>query len=268
MNLALNTLAARAVLLQRGRLAHLNDLAERELPEANPARVLPRIGTVRLGGARAVQLSANACGVTVLALANALFDERLRHYLSGYPQASQQARVRGRTQGRNEQAELAEQRFARVQGHLLRKVTGWTWPQALGTPPWGLARELRVPGVVYEHLPVDDRDVALTDALTMVLRRATQRGIPVPLYVGGAVAAGAGKARSVSKAAPRHVVLLVPPAATMHPPTNDFMRIYEPASGRILRRPWSALWHRRRPDTAFGGWTHVSWAVLPRAASS
>src|SRR5699024_10197895 len=154
--------------------------------------------------------------------ANALFDPDLLAFLQ----------VRGSDLRQAERAAEARQRFTRVQQRLLGAVTGWRWPAALGTPPWGLAKELRVPGISYEHLPVDDRHAALTEVLTGVLQRALDAGIPVPLYVGGSLAT------RVTNAAPRHVILLVPPAAMASPPRNDHARIYDPASGRVYRRTW------------------------------
>lgn len=249
MNLALHTLASKAVLWHKGRVRYLSEVESRTFPPANPARVFPRMGRLRLGGAAAVQHSATTCGPTVLALANALFDPDLLAYLQ----------VRGSDLPASERATRARERFTQVQQRLLAAVTGWTWPAALGTPPWGLARELRVPAVSWEHLPVDDRDPALTEVLTMVLQRALGAGIPVPLYVGGSLPS------RVASAVPRHVVLLVPPAAMVSPPSNDHARIYDPASGRVYRRPWRSLWQRSQPDRAFGGWARVAWAVLPRA---
>lgn len=247
MNLALNTLASRALLYHRGASRFLTELESRELPALAPEPMFPRLGRVRLGGAHAVQHTGCTCGTAVLALANALFDPELRAHLrmegSGVPARERPARARAR--------------FAQVQKTLLTAVTGRGWPAALGTPPWGLARELRVPGLAFEHLPVDDRNAALTEVLTGALQRAMAAGIPVPLYTGGNTSAG------LARAAPRHVVLLLPPAAVISAPASDHARIYEPASGRVFRRSWASLWNRSTPEAALGGWTHVAWAVLP-----
>lgn len=241
MNLALNTVLAR---LRGGGLARLEELDRRTFTPVHPAQLFPRIGQLRLGGVPAVQHSPTTCGTTVLALVNAMFDPALLTHLRGDD-------VDVRTG-------QARERFADLQQRLLARATGRTWPESLGTPPWGLARELRVPGVTYEHLAVDDRNHAMTEVLGGVLRRATAAGIPVPLYVGGSLRDRA------AAAVPRHVVLLVPPAAMTFHPVNTHVRIYEPASGRVYRRAWSALWDRRTKDAALGGWTHISWAVLPK----
>src|SRR5699024_4684914 len=90
---------------------------------------------------------------------------------------------------------------------------------------------LRVPGVAYEHLPVDDRNAALTEVLTGALQRATAAGIPVPLYAGGNTSGG------LARAVPRHVVLLLPPSAVVSAPASAPARIYEPAGGRACATP-------------------------------
>lgn len=243
MNLALNTVLTRLATLRGGRLQRLQELERRTFRPVEPAQIFPRVGPLRLGGVPAVQHDPTTCGTTVLGLINAMFDPSLLAHLRG-----DDVDVR---------IGQARDRFAQLQKHLLARVTGHSWPQSLGTPPWGLARELRVPGVTYEHLAVDDRDGAVAEVLTGVFRRATDAGIPVPLYVGGSL-----KDRPAA-AMPRHVALLVPPAATMFHPASTHARIYEPASGRVYRRQWSSLWDRRTQDAAFGGWTHVSWVVLP-----
>ena len=252
MNLALNILANRALLWHHGASTFLTELESREFPAVTPEPLFPRLGRVRLGGGHAAQHTGRTCGTAVLALANALFDPDLRAHL----------RVEGSDVPARERSALARARFAEVQDSLLTAATGLSWPAVLGTPPWGLARELRVPGVAYEHLPVDDRNAALTEVLTGALQRATAAGIPVPLYAGGNTSGG------LARAVPRHVVLLLPPSAVVSAPASDHARIYEPASGRVFRRSWARLWNRSKPESAFGGWTHVAWAILPRASRS
>lgn len=246
MRASLNSLATRVHLWRKGALAVLTSLEGRAFPHVEPAKMFPRQGMARLGGVVATQHSPTTCGTTVLALANAMFDPALL------------AHLRARSEPRGERNEITRGRFARLQQHLLGKVTGRTWPAALGTPPWGLAREMRVPGVTYTHMPVDDRNTALVEVLTGVLRAATDAGLPVPLYVGGSTR------DRLSAAVPRHVVLLLPPAAMTVPPEGTHARIYEPSTGRVHRMRWEDLWERTRPAAAFGGWTHIAWVVLPR----
>lgn len=249
MRLSLNTLASRAHRWSRGALAVLHRLESAYVPQVAPAPFFPRLGRVRLGSATASQATERTCGTTVLALANALFDPALLAHLQAADAVDLPARDR---------AQLTRTRFRQLQEDLLGAVTHRTWTPALGTPPWGLARQLRVPGVRYTHLPVSDRDPALMEALLALLRRASGAGVPVPLYVGGDTSSG------IASAVPRHVVLLVPPAAIAPPlQSTDHARIYEPASGRMFRRRWSDLSARTSADKALGGWTHLAWAVLP-----
>lgn len=249
MNLALNTVASRLSRWRRGNLRVLTELENVTFPRVTPARLFPRIGQLRLGGSPARQLTGQTCGTTVVALVNSLFDPALLAHLRATDLADALPADRSRA---------ARERFGQVQQDLLRAVTGRTWPSALGTPPWGMVRELRVPGVSYRHLPVNDADVPLMETLLPTLRRAVGAGLPVPLYVGGSTG------DRLAAAVPRHVVLLVPPAATAPAiSANSHARIFEPASGKVFRRRWSDLARRSAPDPALGGWTHLAWVVLP-----
>ena len=143
--------------------------------------------------------------------------------------------------------------FARARA---RALGPFTWPQAIGTPPWTAAREARFRGLTFTHTAIHDADVARTRAVLEVVTRAVALGIPVPLYTGGDVAQG------LSTAIPRHVVLAVPTAQRK----DGELRIYEPSSGRIHAVALESLLARRRPLAALGQWKHLTWAVLPRAA--
>ncbi len=83
------------------------------------------------------------------------------------------------------------------------------WPRAIGTPPWAVAHQLSA---------IDDER---TYAARLALRRArafdrlVAADAPSVLYVG-------------SKRLPRHVVLVVGSGA-------DWLRIYEPSRGRLVR---------------------------------
>lgn len=244
----LGALTSKAWLAQRGKLRTLDHLEQITYPQRDPYPLFPRTGTVSLSGSPAIQHTGQTCGTTVLALANALFDPRLRNWLLAEgPDATE--------------SEHVKPRFLLAQQHLLGAVTRPCWPRALGTPPWGLARELRIPGVRYLHLPVDDADPALTETLTSVFSQALAAGIPIPLYVGGSAK------QRLSAAVPRHVVMLVPPGAVSSRRTlsnsPDHVRIFEPARGRVYRRRWERFWNRERPETAFGGWVNVMWALVP-----
>ena len=79
------------------------------------------------------------------------------------------------------------------------------WPRALGTQPWGLARELRGR---HRVRPVVSR--------TRAWDRVVGAGRPVPVYVGNALL-------------PRHVVLVT------GRDSEDRVRVYEPGSGSVVR---------------------------------
>lgn len=83
------------------------------------------------------------------------------------------------------------------------------WPQALGTPPWAVARQLGgTTGRDYTSLPVRWRDGGTAyDALV-------GHALPAAAYVGNAWL-------------PRHVVLVVGGDA-------EALEVYEPASGRVV----------------------------------
>lgn len=249
MRVGLHHLANRALLWRKGALETLSELEARTFTPVEPAKIFPRMGQFSLGGAIAVQHTATTCGTTVLAIANALFDRdllrRLQHDEPGLDVS--------------ERRYLAVREFTALQEDLLAQVTGRSWPRAFGTPPWGLARQLHVPGVTYEHMPIDDTNPALAEVLTGVFRRALAAGIPIPLYVGGTLR---GK---IVGAVPRHVVLLIPPAAVRGAAPMNNPRIYEPGSGRVYRREWEWLWNRAKPEVALGGWSNVAWALIPRS---
>ena len=131
-----------------------------------------------------------------------------------------------------------------------RALLGLRWPSGLGTPPWGAAAVARRSGVVYRSLLVDDSRAGEVAAVLARATRALDRGIPVPLYVGGDLGSG------IATALPRHVVLL-----TRH--EGDRVAVYEPAEGRVHEVAIEDLADPHGPSPALGGWSHVDWALLP-----
>lgn len=135
-----------------------------------------------------------------------------------------------------------------VHGRSTRRGLGpLPWPQRFGTPPWGLARQARYPGVVYGHRMVDDTDRLELADLVASVAGWVRRGVPVPLYAGGDTDTG------WQAAVPRHVVLAVGS-------TPEGLEVFEPSSGRVHVLEH----HGSGPRAALGGWSHLVWAVLPR----
>lgn len=145
----------------------------------------------------------------------------------------------------------AADRFGALQQVVHRRSTArglgpWPWPLALGTPPWGAAREARFPGVRYGHAVIDDADPRLVAAALGRVAAWVAAGVPVPLYAGG------DSGRGWATAAPRHVVLAVGAVP-------GGLEVVEPSAGRRLVLPDGSTGRRE----ALGGWSHVTWAVLP-----
>ncbi|WP_447925584.1 hypothetical protein [Georgenia muralis] len=241
-------------------------------PTGSPVGSAARDGVpVTLGGAPVRQVDPTTCGSAVLlmlaatgdpALATWLEDGRLPDGLAPHrvPPEIPPALLTGplgpgaaaRRVGAA-QVRIKERTSARALGKL-------SWPASYGTPPWTAAREARFPGVRYRGRPLDDTS-ARAAVLLARAHAATVAGIPVPLYTGGDL--GGGPATAV----PRHVVLAVPP-----PPGpgrghdehgRPVLHLYEPSSARVYRVLVAELLGRTEPSRALGGWTHVSWVVLP-----
>lgn len=151
----------------------------------------------------------------------------------------------------------ARARFAAVQRVYRRRATsgsllGLPWPSSLGTPPWGAARVARFPGVTYGHHPLDDSAGPALVAVLDGVGRAVDAGVPVPLFTGG------DTRRGWSTAVPRHVVL-----AVGRSPGGGLL-VFEPAQGRVMPVTRAELVAGRDRQPAFGGWSHLVWALVPR----
>ena len=108
------------------------------------------------------------------------------------------------------------------------------WPQALGTPPWAIARQLAgTTGVDHDVRVVLDR----ADAFD----RAAAADRPAPVYVG-------------SRWLPRHVVLVTGT-------TGDALRVYDPAQGKVVTVTRESFVDDR---LALSGWNRPWFTVLPR----
>jgi hypothetical protein len=104
------------------------------------------------------------------------------------------------------------------------------WPRALGTTPWGLAREL--PG---------DHDVGLVLDRDAAWRRLVRAGAPAALYVG-------------SRWLPRHVVLVLGVAG------DDRLTAYEPSAGVDVAVDRTAFVDQR---LRLAGWDVAWFTVVP-----
>ncbi|PFG42519.1 hypothetical protein ATJ88_1181 [Isoptericola jiangsuensis] len=206
-----------------------------------PQRWVPRV-LVLPGGHVARQTSPVTCGAAVLTMLALAGDARL---------ALRLARAADPTAAFS----AAQQR---VHAASTRGPAGLSlWPRALGTPPWGAAAQARFGPVRYTHRVVGrDAAAVLGQAVT-----AAGQGLPVPLYSGGDLSGGPGRA------VPRHVVLL---AGVRGSGAEAAATLYEPSSGTLHTLPVAVLLEapaepraRAARTRALGGWPHVVWAVLP-----
>ncbi|MFV0427027.1 MAG: hypothetical protein ACK5KU_08330 [Beutenbergiaceae bacterium] len=234
---------------------------ERALARRNPA--MPELGVfpggsglAQIGGIPAVQPNNLSCASTGLLLLNAGYDLALDTWLEQgvvpTPLPPELAGLSPVVLSTSEPKQRLAAAVNEVHWQATRRGLGpFPWPRRLGTPPWTVARQARVPGVVYRHQPVDDTNAAGMDRLLEVLRLAAAAGVPVPLYTGGDLDGG------ITRAVPRHMVLALPHSH------RDRLRIYEPGSGRVETMAVEGLRARTRPHRALGGWTHLVWALLP-----
>ncbi|MCF6378768.1 hypothetical protein L2K70_14230 [Nocardioides KLBMP 9356] len=135
--------------------------------------------------------------------------------------------------------------FAHEVATLHRRVTsladtagGWQvpWPRALGTPPWAVARELRI----LTGTPYDVRAVRLGRRVWPHLEHVAP-GRPAAVFVG-------------DRLLPRHVVLVTAVE-------DGRARTYEPASGttqEVVRPRWEA------GNLRLAGWDRPWLVVSPR----
>lgn len=145
-----------------------------------------------------------------------------------------------------------DERFAAWERTVHARTNGWRgpggalsigWPQALGTPPWGLKHELEHgasrAGTRYRILSVRAHSQESLRARYRRLLDLVVDGEPAVLYVG-------------NRLLPRHVTLVLPGDRP------DRLGVYEPASGTLQVLDEEAFAHRR---LRLGGWS-VPWILV------
>lgn len=151
-------------------------------------------------------------------------------------------------------------RWRAVEQHFKQRATHRmsirTWPTAWGVPPWGIARVLRYGTLTYRHHLINDlSDLVVRRVMTAALS-AVQRGLPVMLYTGG------DSSTRYRDAVPRHAVVLHE-LPTLGYRRADGLAIYEPSEGRVHSIAPEQLVHPGALTAAYGGWPHLTWAVIP-----
>ena len=214
----------------------------------------------QFGAARPVQADPTTCGSAALVVLAAAGDASLARWLAT-----------GRVQGPLVPPELGwlsrsvldvaaratpTARFGALQQAMkrvtLRRGLGLLpWPGGLGTPPWGAARAARFGALRYTGRLVVDTRPEQAGPLLDHAAAVARAGVPVLLYTGGDT--GAGLAAGV----PRHVVVLASP-------DGYALETYEPGSGRMLPITHGDLAAGGTARAAYGGWSHVTWVVVPR----
>lgn len=239
----------------------------RPLPRAmGPAGRAGEVGAVhhvvaQLGEGRATQADPTTCGSAALVVLATAGDPSLARWLAtGTLEGERPAELAWLAQSdaeraaqENPRARFIALQLAVKQASLRHGLGVLPWPGALGTPPWGAARVARFGEVRYTHrLVVDSRAEQSGPVLDHAVAMA-RSGYPVLLYTGGDTRAGVGAA------VPRHVVVLASP-------DGKRLETYEPGSGRMHSVTSEDMAHGGVPRAAYGGWSHVTWAVLPLSA--
>lgn len=188
-----------------------------------PADQYPRDRSfhLRRGLTGPVQQSPVTCGSAALTVARMLVNpEFARWIISGLDP------VGGPLDSRSER-----ERFAEHERAVMKRTNGfrgslraarWTipWPQAMGTPPWGAAREFEQ-GAARKGAAYSMRLIRLgsTDAMHDMYRELVARvrdGLPALIYVGNVWA-------------PRHVTLVLPGSGQ----DGGGLDVYDPATGSV-----------------------------------
>ncbi len=223
-------------------------------------------GIVRWGDAPARQTDQESCGAAVLGMLAAAGDPAVSLWMVtgldplSHPLIDSRARSSG---------DSPADRFAALQRSLRRRTNQIcsipTWPRRWGTPPWGAARVARFGPIRFAPRMIDDLETTNLRRVMVAALSAVQCGVPVPLYAGGDSRGG------YRAAVPRHIVLLHAPGAGTPEesgpslaPTDERLATYEPSSGRIVDLTAEDLARGGTAQPALGGWSHLTWALVPR----
>jgi hypothetical protein len=166
------------------------------------------------------QIDGTTCGPASILVARMLTDAHYARALTDGDPAAAETRL------------AAEQR-------RIHRAANRLWPRALGTPPWGVARELGPP---YRWRIVDDTDAGSVDRALRAAVDAVADGYPVPVLIGNAV--------------PRHYVLLVGR-------DDSDLLFYQPGDGTVVGVPEQQF---RDGEMGVLGFRHVQAVVIPRPA--
>ncbi|GAA2487163.1 hypothetical protein GCM10009858_26370 [Terrabacter carboxydivorans] len=198
-----------------------------------------------LGDSAPVQQTSTTCGSASLTVARMLANPAFARWVrDGTP--------RDPREGETPDSGTEAQRFAAYEQVVAARTNALVgpgrrlqppWPRALGTPPWGAAKELELgasdPTAAYAVSWFRLRGRVGLGHTYADLRARVRPGRPALLYVGNAWA-------------PRHVVLVLPPTAEQE------LDVYEPSAGRVVDLPEHAFVERR---LAVAGWD-VPWAAV------
>ncbi|MCC2310153.1 hypothetical protein [Cellulomonas chengniuliangii] len=249
-------------------VARVDGLSDREAWQVvDPLRPAPGTGVLRFGTAAARQVDETACGAAVLAMIAAHADPAVALWLvTGDVPGRRPPVLEGLGSSTGPAGRLAGLQAALHVRSTRRAVLGvLPWPTALGTPPWGAARVASELGAraggqrstSYRSVMLDDTRPDEIGGMLARVRCALAQGVPVPLYTGGDTSDG------WAAAVPRHVVLLTGLDTAADTAETAGLRVYEPSSGREHVLAEHALLDGGAPRAAYGGWSHVCWALLP-----
>lgn len=195
-------------LIGRGRGPVVPVAAVRPIAGGRAPLITDRLGIQTRSGVKLDQVDGTTCGSAVLVALAAWADPAVIRQLDGGAAAVAGSAATGVTVGFGARYDARQREVHRESARF--------WPQALGTPPWGMVAWLRqyAPGAgPYRVRLVDDLSAADVSAVLDLVDAALAAGRPVPLLIGTFV--------------PRHYCLVVSRDGA------DGWRVYEPTSGEV-----------------------------------